>query len=249
MDSDQCPCRSHRLLQLPHDFESFPSKRCRVIRHGTHTSTVQTCDYTRMSTEPSLQNTGSPSNPTPTIVNGTPSTPTPTIVNGTPLTPATTVVVVLEAPIITMDRHIVNTQYLASKPFGSLGHSPGYNVHSNPMASDPFSNGMTKFTSHFVNSIRVVGPNYSIGIGGTTPPYTPFLFVGSQIHQTNPNMGGIHVFNPGYNPLASWWNNQPREQDSTQVSSYAPTSSMSILTNIFGMTNQPIYSRFTPRGG
>jgi hypothetical protein len=92
VESDQRPRRSRRLLQLPPDFESFPSKRRRVIRRGTHTSIVQTCDSTRMSTESNLQNTGSPSTPTPTIVNGTPSTP------------ATTMVVVSEAPIITMAR-------------------------------------------------------------------------------------------------------------------------------------------------
>jgi len=67
-----------------------------------------------MSIELSHQNTGSPSTPTPTIVNGTPSTP------------VTTMVVVPEAPIITMDRPIVNDQYITSSPFGSLGHSPGY---------------------------------------------------------------------------------------------------------------------------
>jgi hypothetical protein len=116
VESDQRPRQSHCLLQLPPDFESLPSKRCRVIRRRTHTSTFKTCDSTRMSAEPSLQNTGSPLNPTPTIV------------NDTPLTSATTMVVVLEAPIITTTHPIVNAQSLASNPFGSLGHSPGYNV-------------------------------------------------------------------------------------------------------------------------
>ena len=79
-----------------------------------------------MSIEPSLQNIGSPSTPTPTIVNGTPSTP------------AITMVVVPEAPIITMDRPIVNSQATASSPFGSLGNSLSYNVQSIPMDSSPF---------------------------------------------------------------------------------------------------------------
>jgi hypothetical protein len=116
VDSDQHPHRSYLLLHLPPDFESFPSKRSRVIRRCTHTATIQTCDSTRMSIEPSLQNTGIPSNPTPTIVNDTPSTP------------ATTMVVVSKEPIITMARPIMNAQSLASNPFGFLGHSPGYNV-------------------------------------------------------------------------------------------------------------------------
>jgi hypothetical protein len=123
VESDQRPFRSHRLLQLPPNFESLPSKRRRIIRRGTHSSTVHTCDSTRMSIEPSLQNTGSPS------------------------TPATTMVVVPEAPIITMARPIVNAQYIASNPFGFVGHSPSYNIQSIPMASSPFSYGMSNFTS------------------------------------------------------------------------------------------------------
>jgi hypothetical protein len=187
-----------------------------------------------MSTEPSLQNTGSPSTPTPTIVNGTPSNP------------ATTMVVVPKAPIITMDRPIVNVQYLALNRFGYLGHSLGYNVQSIPMASIPFSYGMLKFTSRFSNSIPATGLNDSIGIGGTTPPYTPFSFGGSQIPQKTPNMGGIPAFNLRSNPPTSGWNNQPGEQASSQVSSYNPTSSVLIMTNTFGMTNPPLSSRFPP---
>jgi hypothetical protein len=167
VESDQLPHQSHRLLQLPPDFESLHSKRRRVIKHGTHTSTYQTCDSTRMSTEPSHQNTGSPSTPTPTIVNGNPSTP------------ATTMVVVQEAPIINVAHPIVNTQPIATNPFGSLGHSPSYNVQSIPMASSPFPYGMPNFTSQFSNSIPAACPNASIGLGGTTPPYTPFSFGGS----------------------------------------------------------------------
>jgi hypothetical protein len=135
MESDQPPCWSHHLVQLPPDFTSFPSKRRRVIIHGTHTSTIQTCDSTRMSSEPSLQSSGIPLTPIPTIVNGTPSTP------------ATYMVIVSKAPIITMARPIVNAQATASNPFGYLGHSPGYNVQSIPMASSPFSYGMPNFTS------------------------------------------------------------------------------------------------------
>jgi hypothetical protein len=102
-----------------------------------------------MSTELSHQNTGSPSTPTPTIVNGTPSTP------------ATIMVVVSEAPIIIVSRPIDNAKPISMNPFGSLGHSPD-NVQSIPMASSPFSYGMPNFTSQFSNSIQVVGPNASI---------------------------------------------------------------------------------------
>jgi hypothetical protein len=73
----------------------------------------------------------------------------------------------------------VNVESTASNPFGSLGQSLGYNVQSIPMASNPFSYGMSNFTSQFSNSIPAAGPNANIGLGGTTSPYTPFLFGGS----------------------------------------------------------------------
>jgi hypothetical protein len=190
-----------------------------------------------MSTETSIYNTGIPLTPTPTIVNGTPSNP------------ATTMVVVPEAPIITIAYPIVNAQSLALNPFGSLGHSPSYNVQSIPVPSSPFSYGMLNFTSQFSKSIPVVGPNASIGLGGTTPPYTPFSFCGYQIPQTTLNMGGIPSFNSGSNPLDSGWRNQPRGNASAQVSSYTLTSSVLIPINMFGMTNPPLSSRFTPKGG
>jgi hypothetical protein len=71
-----------------------------------------------------------------------------------------------------------------------------------------------------LNAIPVVGSNSSIGIGGTTPPYTPFSFGGFQIPQTTPNMGGILAFNLGSNPLASGWNNQPGRQASANFEQY-----------------------------
>jgi hypothetical protein len=89
VEPDQLPHRSLCLLQLPLHFESFPSKRRKFIIHGTYTSTYQTCDRTRMSTESSQKDIGSPSTPIPTIVNNTPSTP------------STTMVIVSWVPIIT----------------------------------------------------------------------------------------------------------------------------------------------------
>jgi hypothetical protein len=85
----------------------------------------------------------------------------------------------------------VNTQPIFMNPFGSLGHSPRYNVQSILMASSPFSYGMSNFTSQFSNSIQVAGPNASIGFGSTTPPYTSFSFGGSHIPQETPTDGGI----------------------------------------------------------
>jgi hypothetical protein len=89
----------------------------------------------------------------------------------------------------------------------------------------------------------------ALGSWGSTPPYTSFLFGGSQIPQMTPNMGGILIFNPGSNPPTFGWSNQPRGQASTQDPSYNPTSSVHILTNTFGMMNPPLSSRFPPGGG
>jgi hypothetical protein len=233
VESDQLPRRSRQLLQLPLDFGFLPSKRCRVFRSGTHTSTFQTCGSTRMSTESSLQNTRISSTPIPTIVNGTPSIL------------AATTVTVLEAYTSTMAQPVVNSSSLASNPFGGFGHSLGYNVQSIPMASSPFSYGMPNFTSQFSTSIPAAIPNASLGLGGTTPPYTPFPFGGYHIPQKNPNIGIVPFPNPGSNPSTTGWNNPA----GIQVLPYISTSSMLIPTNNFGMTNPLQSSRFPPGGG
>jgi hypothetical protein len=108
---------------------------------------------------------------------------------------------------------------------------------------------MPNCTSQFSKSLPDTRPNASIGLGGTKPPYTPFLFGGSQIPQTTPNMEGIPSFNPGSNPLSFGWRNQPGRQASAQVPSYTLTSSVSIPTNTFGMMNPPISIGITPGGG
>jgi hypothetical protein len=87
VDLDQLPRRSRRLLQLPPHIESLPSKRHNIIKRGTHTSTYQTCDHTRVSIESSQKYIGSPSTPIP----------------------STKMVVVSEVPIITPVHPIVNT--------------------------------------------------------------------------------------------------------------------------------------------
>jgi hypothetical protein len=232
MELDQHPHRPYWLLHLPPDFGFLPSKRNRVFRSGTLTSTFQTYGSTRMSTKSSIQNTGSSSTPIPTIVNGTPSTP------------AATIVAVSEAYTSTMARPVVNASSLASNPFGGFGHSLSYNVQSIPMDSSPFSYGMPNFTLQFLTAIPTSGPNASLRVRGSTPPYTPFPFGISHIPQMNPNLGSFPVLNPRSNPSMAGWNNPA----GGQVPPYIPTSSVSILTNTFGMKNPLQSSRF-PHGG
>jgi hypothetical protein len=140
---------------------------------------------------------------------------------------------------------------MATNPFGSLRHSPSYNVQSILMASSPFSYGMLNFTSQFSTSIPVVGLNTSIGLRSTTPPHTPFSFGGTHVPQTTPAVGGFPPFNPGSNhvPNASGWSNQPGRQAIAYGMSFTPTSYVPIPANTFGMTNPHVSTGFTSGGG
>jgi hypothetical protein len=89
VELDPLPRRSRRLLKLPPHLEYFPYKRCKIIKHGTHTSTYHTCDHTSVNTESSQKVTGSP------------STPIPMVVNGSRLMPSITTVLVPKVPFIT----------------------------------------------------------------------------------------------------------------------------------------------------
>jgi hypothetical protein len=174
-----------------------------------------------MSTEPSLQNTRSSSTPNPTIVNGTPSTP------------ATTTVAAPEAYTGTMAWPIVNASSLASNPFGGFGHSLSYNVQTIPMATSSFSYGMPSFTSQSSTTIPAASHNASLGLGVTTPPYTPFPFGNSHVPQVNPNVGSVPFPNSGSNPSMAGWNNQA----GGQVLPYIPIPSVSNSTHAFGIAN------------
>jgi hypothetical protein len=238
MEPDQLPRRSRLcLLKLPPHLESFPSKRRKVIKRGTHTSTYQTCDYTIMSTESSLKDTGSPSTPIPYVVNGTPSTP------------STTMVVVSEVPVITPIRPVVATQPIVTNPFGSLFGMPRYNAQSIPSVSNPFSFGMPNMTSQLSSSIPMNNTNPSIGPGGMAPLHIPLSFGGAHIPQMTPTVGSQPPFPPGSNPSlnAPGWSTQPGGQATSYVPSFPPSSSTPILTNTFVMTNPPLSSGFPPR--
>jgi hypothetical protein len=169
---------------------------------------------------------------------GIPSTAIPTIVNDTPLTHSTTMVVVSKVPIITLVCPVLNSQPIATNPFGSLCHSSGYNIEYIPMASSHFSFGMPNFTSQFSSSILAYNPNTSIGLGCMATSHTPFSF-------------GFLPFHLGSNPSPNdpRWSGQPGRPVDAYSPSFKYTSSASILTNTFSMMNPPLSSGFTPRGG
>jgi hypothetical protein len=182
---------------------------------------------------------------------GSPLTPTPTIVNGTPSTPSTTMVVVSKVPVITLVWPIVNTQPIVTNLFGPLLHSLSYNTHSIPMASIPFSYGMSNFTLQFSSSIPTYNLNTSIGHGGMAPPHIPFSFGGSHIPQITPTVRSLPPFHPGSNTSlnARGWSIQPKGQVIAYVLSFTPTSSTNIPTNTCGMMNPPLSSILAPGGG
>jgi hypothetical protein len=115
------------------------------------------------------------------------------------------------------------------------------------MASIPFSYGMPNFTSQFSKSIPVDGMNTRIGLGDTTPPHTKFSFAGTHVPQTIPTIEGITPLNPRFNLVVFGWSNQLGRQATAHVPSFTPTSSVSIMTNMFGMMNPPLSFVFTPK--
>jgi hypothetical protein len=238
VELDQLPRRSHHFLKLPSHLESFPFKRRRVIKCGTHTSTYQTCDYTSMSIELSKKDTGIPSTHIPIVVDGTPSMP------------STTTVVVPEVLVITPIQTVIATQPIIMNTFGSLFDKPGYNAQFIPSVSNPFSFGMSNMTSQLSSSIPKNNTNSSIGLGRVAPLHIPLSFGGVHIPQTTPTAGSQPPFPHGSSPSinAPRWSNQPRRQAITYVPSFTPSSFTLIPTNTFGMINPPLSFGFPPRG-
>jgi hypothetical protein len=113
------------------------------------------------------------------------------------------------------------------------------------MATILFSYGMPSFTSQSSTAIPAASHNTSLGLGGTTPPYTPFPFGSSHVSQANPNVGSAPFPNPGSNPSTIGWNNQA----SGHVPPYIPIPSVPNSTNTFGITNPLQSYGFPPRGG
>jgi len=165
--------------------------------------------------------------------------------------PSTTIVVVLEVLVITPFRPMVSTQPILTNHFGSLFAMPRYNAHSIPSVSIHFSFGMSNMTLQISSSIPTNNINPSIGPGSMDPQHIPLSFGGAHITQTTPTVGSQPPFPLGSNPSlnALGWSNQSCRQDTSYIPSFPPSSSTSILTNTFGMTNPPLSSGFPPGGG
>jgi hypothetical protein len=113
-----------------------------------------------------------------------------------------------------------------------------------------FSFGMPHVTLQISSSIPATNANPSVGPGGMAPPHTPLSFGGGHIPQMNPTIGGQPPFPPRSNPSlnAPGWSAQPGGQATSYIPSFPPSSSMSILTNTFFMTNHLYPPEFHPEG-
>jgi hypothetical protein len=145
---------------------------------------------------------------------------------------------------------MVATQPIVTNPFGSLFGTLGYNAQSIPLVSNPFSFGMPNMTLQLSSSIHANNTNPSIGPRGMAPLHIPLLFGVAHIPQMTPTTRIQPPFPPGSNPSlnARGWSNRPGKQDTSYIPSFPPSSSTTILTNMFGMMKPPLSSEFPPRG-
>jgi hypothetical protein len=105
-------------------------------------------------------------------------------------------------------------------------------------------------TSQLSYSIPTNNENPSFGPGGMDTLHAPLSFGRGHIPQTNPRVGGQLPFSSWSNPSlnAPRWSTQSGGHVTSYISSFTPSSSMSIPTNTFIMTNPPLYSRVPYRG-
>jgi hypothetical protein len=131
-----------------------------------------------MSIESSLNDTGNPSTPIPSVVSGIPSTP------------LVATIVVPEVLVLTPTHHVFSTRPIATNPFGSLFGMSGYNSQSIPSVSNPFSFGMPNMMSQLSSSIPMTNVNPIFGPGGMAPQHAPLSLGEGHIPQKNPTIGG-----------------------------------------------------------
>jgi hypothetical protein len=139
---------------------------------------------------------------------------------------------------------VSSTRPMGMNPFRYIFGMSSHDSRSIPSASNPFSFGMPDMTLQLSSSISTNNVKPSFRFGGMTPPYVPFSFGGGHIPQENPKVGGWNPPSSGSNPSfsAPGWSSQMGEQFTSYISSFIPSSSMSILTNAFIMENPPLPS-------
>jgi hypothetical protein len=105
---------------------------------------------------------------------------------------------------------------------------PCYSTQSMPLASNPFSFGMSNMTSYMSSSFPTPNVDASFGSGGTSPPCNPFPFGGGHIPQSFPMMGGWNPPSSGPNPSYNFqgWNGHMGGVSTSYISFVYPSSTM-----------------------
>jgi hypothetical protein len=125
-----------------------------------------------------------------------------------------------------------------------------YGAQLMPLASSPFSFGMSNMTLHMPSSILTSNVNASFGSRGTSPPYNDFLFGGGHIPQSFPMIEGWNL--PSSTPNHSYnfqgWNGPMSSVSTSYISFVYPLSTMHVPTNDFIIENPPPTSGVTSGG-
>jgi hypothetical protein len=99
--------------------------------------------------------------------------------SGSPLTPS-----------VNATHPMVFSHFMGTNQFVFPSGMSNHDTQPIPWASNHFYHGMPDMSSHFPSSVLSPYVNPIFGFGGMMPPYSPFLFGGSHIPQTNITVGG-----------------------------------------------------------
>jgi hypothetical protein len=183
-------------------------------------------------------------------VSGIPSTPTYAMASGITSTASSFFVCILETLSLNATQPMVSTQSMGINPFVFPRDMPNDSIHSMPWASNTFSFHMPNMTSHISSFVLTSNVNPSFGSGGTTPPYTPFLFGWGHIPKPSPIVGGWNPHfsrpNPIYN--SQGWSAQMGGTSTSYILYVHPSSTMSVPMNDFLMETFPL-TFVVPSGG
>jgi hypothetical protein len=146
------------------------------------------------------------------------------MVSGAPVTPS-----------IGATQPLVFSHSMGTNPFVFLSGMLNHDTQPIPWVSNHFSHGMPDMSSHFPSSILSPYVNPSFGSGGMMPPYSPFLFGGSHIPQTNITIGGWNIPSYGSNFLGE--SAQMDRHSTYYTSSIYSSSSMLVPMNAFPMVD------------
>jgi hypothetical protein len=204
-----------------------------------HISTSQTCDYPIMSTDSNPNETGSPLNTIPFVINGIPSNSF--IHDGWSVEDSRPYCCPACGFYLTHRQRTLLSLFLVCQDT---------TLQSIPLVSNPFSFGMPNMMSQLSSSIPTTNANPSFGPRVMAPPHAPLSFGGGHIPQTNPTVGGQPPFSSRSNPSlnAPRWSTQLSKHVTSHIPSFPPLPSMPILTNSFFMKNPSLSSGVPPRG-